>query len=267
MADTKSYLVKDYLKKLKWFYMPLLKFGACNRFDIRNGQISSITKSSTIYSIIVILILDICVYIVLLETVVIQNILLWPEYITIFLFMILHNSVLLNINFANRHSGAKLIRNFVEIDNFLGIEETKFIRNISYRDFAIWCTFIAFYQVFLGVILLLTFHFPLRVYIIAAGLFCLLFCLAYDYIFQLVSFKFLCMRIHYLNIALVKTANLYKEYLIDQLLMYPFLWKKRYDDFVKPQQNVDSKYFTVGFNMIFDQLQSITKCYRYLVCF
>lgn len=263
--NTKTHLLNEYVKKIKLFYMPLLKFGSFNRFDVTNGQIVSISKLSLIYSVVIILIVDIFAYFLILETAINNKILTLPEYISLIEFTILNNVVLLNVNFVNRHSGSELVKNFIEIDAFLGIKQTKFMRCISYKDAVIWCCFIASFEVALAFVLISTFKLPISTYIVGSVYFTLEICMCYDHVFHLVSYKFLCMRVHFLNIALVKKSKLYKEYLTGQLLVYPLFWKKEYDDFVNSRSSADSEYFTDAFKMIFDQQQRIIKCYRFLV--
>lgn len=262
-ADIKLKLISEYVKKLNLIYIPISKLSALNRFDIKNGQIVSKSKYSLFYSILAVLIVNISAYLLLRETTHNKNYLILPEYISVIQFTMLSNANVINIFFLNRHSGAELMRNFIEIDAFLGIKETKFMRHITYKDAAIWCCFVGGVQVSLIAVLSLTFQVSIFTYVCGIIYFCILFCMTYDLVFHVVIYKFICMRIHYLNVILVKTAKLNKKYLTDKLLEYPLLWKKEYDDFVNSRW--DSNYFIDALKIIFDQQQRITKCYRFVV--
>ncbi|XP_063530771.1 uncharacterized protein LOC134741805 [Cydia strobilella] len=100
------------------------------------------------------------------------------------------------------------------------------------------------------------------IYFVGIVYFQLLFSICYDHVIQVCLYKFLCLRLHYLNVGLVKIANLYTEYLIEQLISYPFHWKKEYDNNVDLSRK-DTKYFTESLKMVDAQVRRVQHSYRF----
>lgn len=180
MEDSdKTELTNEYIKNCKVFLI-ILKLGAFNRFDIKNGQFVSISRFSIIYSFIAMGYVCGAVYAIHIET---SNFLILPEYITVLELAILNNVVLLNIHIFNRHSGAKLLDHCIEIDLFLGVKQTKFMREIVIKDIIIWSCSVASFELLLAAILITAFSgkIPLYLYFVGIMYFQFLFTLCYDH--------------------------------------------------------------------------------------
>ncbi|XP_063380050.1 uncharacterized protein LOC134666736 [Cydia fagiglandana] len=134
------------------------------------------------------------------------------------------------------------------------------------KDMLIWSSSIATFAVVTSAVLIIAFYNKVPVYIFLVGIVCLqlLFTLCYDQVFHVCSYKFLCLRVHYLNIGLVKIANLYTEYLTEQLISYPLHWKKEYDNNVDLSRK-NTKYFTESLRMVDAQVRRVQHSYRFMV--
>ncbi|XP_063374978.1 uncharacterized protein LOC134662635 [Cydia amplana] len=203
-------------------------------------------------------------YTLILQTSIKNNYLILPEFITVIELAVLNNVVLLNIHIFNRHSGAKLFKQLIEIDLFLGVTQTKVMRDIVAKDMLIWSSSIASFELVIMAVLIIAFYNKIPAYIYFVGIvyFQLLFTLCYDHIVHVCLYKFLCLRVHHLNVGLVKKANLYTEYLIEQLISYPFHWKKEYDNNVDLSRK-DTKYFTESLRMVDAEVRRVQHSYRF----
>ncbi|XP_063636138.1 uncharacterized protein LOC134806747 [Cydia splendana] len=258
-------LTHEYIKNIR-IYSIILKIGGWNRFDVKDGQIVSISRFSQFCSLLAIITVSLAAYILILQTSIMNNYLILPEFITVIELVVLNNVVLLNIHIFNRHSGAKLYKEGIEIDLFLGVTQTKVMRDIVMKDMLIWSTSIASFELVIFAVLIIAFYNKLPVYIYFVGIvyFHLLFTLCYDQGVHMCLYKFLCLRVHYLNVGLVKIANLYTAYLIEQLISYPFHWKKEYDNNVDLSRK-DRKYFTESLRMVDAQVRRVQHSYRFMV--
>lgn len=178
------------------------------------------------------------------------------------------NSVFLNVNFINRNSYFKLFKAFLEIDEFIGIGETKFMRDVTHKLFRLQITFY-FIITFLS-ILVITYLYNVHIYqsyIIALFMGILLIAILSGvqiYIhFFIISYIFLCMRVRFLNISLLKLYNLdrYNIFTRKTLFFDGIIWKEHFIDSIE----LNSENLEHAYRLVFKLLRRLEDTFRFLV--
>ncbi|CAH2062893.1 unnamed protein product, partial [Iphiclides podalirius] len=206
--DPKVQLAREYCKLLDSKILWLLKFTGYLRFATNNGHIvkrnattafvrclnSIISGNSSAFYMFYVLSWK-------------ENYLIQSEVILLMLIAVLQNSILLNIAGPNRNTGLVLLNYCMEIDCHLGIKPTKFMRDIVVRTFLTLSIFIFSFQAIIVTVLVFAYKTPLSIHVVGTIYFTLLFMIYYDICFLLTFYAFLALRVHYLNVAIIKRAG------------------------------------------------------------
>lgn len=264
--DSKAILAREYCTKFDNKLLWIIKFAGFFRFQTKNGRITPKKASESILRAILAIISGnfsafYMYYICYLKS----NFLSIAEVIILTLFALLQNIILLNIAIPNRNSGLILLDYCFDIDILFGVLETKFMRDIVDKAYLIVTIFIASFQGVTVVVLIFAYPTPFSIHVVGTVYFGLLFFIFYDVCFLLTLYVFLALRVHYINVAIIKRANLNSEHFPKQFLFDGLIWKKKFDDLVTFHNFASSDDFVEGFKIIFKILRQLEKCYRFTV--
>lgn len=260
----KNELTKDYGLKLKNIFRILEPTGYC-RFVIRNDRMVERNQGTLLYNICVLILANASASYLLWFSNPTEKYLSLVEYIAIIYFTVFANLLMFHITFGDNYMGLNLMKNNIDIDTLLGVEETGFMRDISLRLYIFILIVIGFTQVTVVAYMYYVFHVSIAIHVVGSIYFFWLF-FAYDeFCFFIYLNSFIAMRIRYLNVALIKFTKIRKEYIPKQTLFDAIFWKDEFDDRVTFHARSDPKNFCVAIKMLFAQLRSFEDCYSFTV--
>lgn len=258
----KTNITKEYIQRYYESIMFLpIKLTGFRRFDVHNGQIHPLMNRTLIHNAFILILANFGVY--YLTTA--EDYLKLPEVIAIGHFATFANLILINLSFGNRRSGAQIIKNCIEIDLYLGVKETSFMREIAIRYFVVLCVLVIFFAFFVVSYMYSVFKVSLLVHVVGSLYFSWLFCIYDDYSFFMTLYTFLSLRIRYLNVALMKYSNMNLDYVPDLLFFNGLFWKRRFDKLVTFHKRAGKLEFAKAFRIIFHQFDCINQGYRFAV--
>lgn len=264
MNIDKEQIMAEYAKSFNRFvYWPLKSTGFC-RFDIKNNQIQERTLKTIIYNICILCLANVGVCYILSATSDEKSLEL-PERIAIVHFAIAANLLLVNSSFLNRQSGYELIEDCINIDLFLGINETRFMRKLAMKNLAVLCILMAILSLFVVAYMYVVFKVSMMIHFVGSIYFAWLFCAYDDFCFFLYLYTFLSLRVRYLNTAIMKISKMKTEYVPMKLLFDRLMWFKEYDDKVIFHKKAGATEFVKVFTMLFNYLRRIEHAYRFTV--
>lgn len=261
----KQTLHQEYVKRIyNPIFRPLLYFGLA-RFHIKHGQIEQKTRASVFYTLFVVVIINIGMAYMIYALFWRDHVLLLAEAIIIVNFDIFHTCVLINICFFNNNESGFFFKKCIEMDDFLGAKETIFMRDMTSMVFFVFCLIDGAFQTSVHVTMYFTYVVKLDGVIFAFETFMLLCCIYYDLSLFLTLYLHLILRVRYLNVALLKHAQINLDYIPDQFPFNTLFWNKKFDQSVKFHERADTEKFVKAFVMLFKQLRYLENCYRFTV--
>lgn len=264
ITENNKEIIKEYADNYKIIYYPMKVTGFA-RFDIKNKAIVELSLSTLVYRTILLIIADLGVGFLVYTSIVSRNYLELPDGLCLVHFGSFANMLLVNLTFVNRKSGVILFSQSCSIDSHLGLDETKFMRDVEVKTFAILSVAVAITNITGGIFLYRVYDVSMLIHFIGSLYFFWLFFCYDDYCFLLLCSTFIAVRARYLNVALAKIGGVKVEYLSDGLLLNIFFWKKSYNDLVTFQCRSSPEELRVAFEMIFEMLRHIESFYKFPV--
>lgn len=263
--DNYQLLEKEFVDHYKIrLYWPMKIIGFA-RFDVKDDKIVQLTFNTLLYRTILLLITDLGVGYLLYISVITRNYLKVPDGLCLLHFGSFANMLLINLSLLNRQSGLILIGQSFRIDSHLGIEDTKFMRNVEVKTITCLSFMIALTNISGGIFLYRAYDVSMTIHIIGSLYFFWLFFCYDDYCFFLLYATFIAKRARYLNVALAKAGGVNVEYLSDQALLNILFWKKSYDELVSFQCRASFNDYRIAFEMVFEMLRIMETYYRFPV--
>lgn len=261
----KQALHQEYMERIyNPVFRPLLYFGLA-RFHIKHGQIERKSRASVFYTLFVVAIINIGMAYMVYALYWRDDALLLAEAIIIVNFDIFHSCVLINLCFFNNNESGLFLTESIEMDDFLGAQETIFMRDMTSMVFFIFCLIDGAFQTAVHVTMYFTYVVKLDGVIFAFETFMWLCCIYYDLALFLTLYLHVTLRVRYLNVALLKHANISLEYMPDQFPFNTIFWNKKFDQLVKFHERADTEQFVKAFVKLFNQLRYLENCYRFTV--
>lgn len=263
--ESRQLLLQQYVKKIYHTCLLPLKFFGLARFDIEDGEIVKKSVLSILHSLLILFVIDISAVYILYKLAWESEYLFETEKVIIWDFSIFHTCVIINMSFLNRGSSAQFINKAIDIDVFLGVANTKFMRDIIANTYITLNVFAFFMHVVVVIILSITYTVEYDGVIAGAFFFILLYCIYYDLSLFLSLFTFMTLRVRYLNVTIMKGSNMKIEHLPEQFPFIPMFWNKKLDNLVDFHKRADTEKIIKAFKIISEQLRCLENCYRFTV--
>lgn len=264
-AENEKMLLKEYVKKYKRIlYWPMKIIGFA-RFDIKDDEIVELTLNTLVYRMFLLIIADLGVVYLVYTSIISRNYLKIPDGLCIIHFASYANMLLINLTFVNRQSGLLIIGQSFKIDSHLGLEETKFMRDVGVSTFLCLSLVVAFTNISGGIFLYKVYDVSMTIHIIGSLYFFWLFFCYDDYCFCLLYATFIALRARYLNVALARIGNVNINYLSNRSLLNILFWKKPHDELVTFQRRASLDDYITAFEMVFEQMRLVEVFYRFPV--
>lgn len=262
--NKKAKLEKEYFDRSNKIVFRIIQYCGLLRYGTRDGRFVKNTKGSFLRSILIILVLTFCCSFITYHTFY-SEILTTNEVIMVIILGVYSNSMFLNINFFNRNSLFNFFEICMDIDEFIGIRETKFMRDTTHRIFRLHIMCIVSMAIVTSLVISVTSYYYVELHInLAAFLMVLILHGVHLYIgFFIISYLLLSTRVHFLNKALMKKYNGNKSSIFKNktLLFDGIIWKEQYDDLV----SLNTEQFRHAFSILFRLVRQMERCYRFLV--
>lgn len=256
----KNTLMKEYAEQFgKIIYRPI-KLAGFYRFEIINNQIVQLSYNTMVYNIIVLLIADLAVGYLLYSSIVLGNYLQIPDALCVCHFAIYANIMLINITFLNRKSGLDLVTHCIEFESYIGVKETAFMRNIAIGTFLVCNYFTLAANICTGAFLYNVYKVSMAIHIVGSAYFFWIFFSYNDYFLVATLYMQNCIRIRYLNVALMKIGGMNEQYVPSRSLFNLLLWNKKNNNLVTFHKKSGVEEFNRAYRMCFDMMAVLENC-------
>lgn len=264
MCTRRDKLLKEYTERFNSRFLLPFRISGFLRFEMKDGTIVKKSLSLLWINLTTILLFNICTCFIFYDLVYVHQYLLLTEAMILLTLNGFQNLNFINIFTLNRNSGIKLLNNCIEIDVVLGPKETRFMRVISGKVLVITSMLVMAFKVIsiLGINISSPSHLGIIIY---CNIFITFLFVFYDFCFFFTFWTFLTLRVKYLNVALMKYADLQPEIFPKDFIFHTLLWRDDFNDFVTFQDRSGLEQFQKAFKMIFHQHRQVQKSFRFIV--
>ncbi|GBP33487.1 hypothetical protein EVAR_23890_1 [Eumeta japonica] len=264
-APVKGRLIKEYLRKCGYIetYLTVCGFSRCQFNKERLGRKSSIMQ---IYSLIFLSLSTLSVTYIFHYAKNHEGFFLLSDTLMAYALIIFYDVTMFEANFSNNGRIVELHNRHYEIDEYLDVDDTAYLRELEYRHCFVFASVCFVFAIFFTTALIYKFQSaPYTVFFASIFIVMSLAGVGCDYINYTRLHLFLVLRVRYLNVAMMKYSQTKLEYVNGSFVFKALLWNSKCDGRVSFQRKARPEDFSRIFRKIIDSYDCFKTCYSFQI--